>query len=93
MQRENRKLRKKAEKAEVRGKRKLKAEAEKEKKKPEEVMPMSGERTKEIQRHRLMPRTAWAPRERCLISVHLKKRRMVNRGAGDGEPPQSLWAF
>ena len=43
---------------------------------------MSGERTKEIQRHRLMLRTAWVPRDWCLISVHLKKRQMVNCGAG-----------
>ena len=43
---------------------------------------MSGERTKEIQRHRLMVRMAWVPRDRCLISVHLKKRQMVNCGVG-----------
>ena len=66
---------------------------ERKKKKPEEVMPMSGERTKETQCRQLMLRTAWAPRERCLISAHLKKRLMVDCGAGVGEPPQSLWAF
>lgn len=54
---------------------------------------MSGERTKETQGRQLMLRTAWAPRERCLISAHLKKRQMVDCGAGGGEPPQSLWAF
>lgn len=47
-------------------------------------MPISGERTKEIQRHRLMLRTAWVPRDRCLISVHLRKRQMVNCGVEGG---------
>lgn len=47
-------------------------------------MPISGERTKEIPRHRLMLNTAQLWRDWCLISLHLKERQMVNCGVGVG---------